>query len=108
MLLRSHSDVSPDRRRPPPQIADERFLVFMNDLLSSGNIPGLFPAEDMDDIINNVRPMVKRAGLPDTRDNCWDMFINMVCTLLIYNASALLSPAAASIYSISLPPHPLR
>ena len=27
------------------QIADERFLVFMNDLLSSGNIPGLFPAE---------------------------------------------------------------
>lgn len=30
------------------QIADERFLVFMNDLLSSGNIPGLFPGEDMD------------------------------------------------------------
>merc|ERR1719424_1140426 len=37
------------------QIADERFLVFMNDLLSSGNIPGLFPVEDMDDIINIVR-----------------------------------------------------
>ena len=50
----------------------------MNDLLSSGNIPGLFPNEDMDDIINNVRPAVKRAGLPDTRDNCWDMFINTV------------------------------
>ena len=60
------------------QITDEKFLVFMNDLLSSGNIPGLFPNEDMDDIINNVRPMVKRAGLPDTRDNCWDMFINSV------------------------------
>ena len=60
------------------QITDERFLVFMNDLLSSGNIPGLFPAEDMDDIINNMRPAVKRAGLPDTRDNCWDMFINAV------------------------------
>ena len=62
------------------QIADERFLVFMNDLLSSGNIPGLFPAEDMDDIINNMRPAVKRAGLPDTRDNCWDMFINRCAT----------------------------
>ena len=24
------------------QIVDERFLVYMNDLLSSGNIPGLF------------------------------------------------------------------
>jgi dynein heavy chain len=32
----------------------------------------------MDDIINNMRPAVKRAGLPDTRDNCWDMFINAV------------------------------
>ena len=61
-----------------PQIADERFLVFMNDLLSSGNIPGLFPVEDQDDIINAVRPLVKRAGLADTRDNCWDMFINAV------------------------------
>ena len=60
------------------QIADERFLVFMNDLLSSGNIPGLFPAEDMDDIINGVRPAVKRAGLPDTRSSCWDYFIQQV------------------------------
>ena len=49
------------------QITDERFLVFMNDLLSSGNIPGLFPTEDQDDIINNMRPAVKRAGLPDFR-----------------------------------------
>ena len=54
------------------QITDEKFLVFMNDLLSSGNIPGLFPPEDMDDIINAVRPAVKRNGVPDTRDNCWD------------------------------------
>ena len=60
------------------QIADERFLVYMNDLLSSGNIPGLFPVEDMDDIINAVRPIVKRSGIPDTRDNCWDAFINAV------------------------------
>ena len=60
------------------QIADERFLVYMNDLLSSGNIPGLFPVEDVDDIINAVRPLVKRAGLPDTRESCYDFFINLV------------------------------
>jgi len=60
------------------QIADERFLVFMNDLLSSGNIPGLFATEDMDDIINGIRPSVKRAGLPDTRSSCWDYFITQV------------------------------
>eukprot|EP00966_Prymnesium_polylepis_P315830 7297175-Prymnesium_polylepis.1 len=39
------------------QIADERFLVFMSDFLSSGNIPGLFPSKAMEDIINNVRPL---------------------------------------------------
>ena len=50
----------------------------MNDLLSSGNIPGLFPVEDMDDIINAVRPLVKRAGLPDTRESCYEYFINVV------------------------------
>ena len=60
------------------QIADERFLVYMNDLLSSGNIPGLFPVEDVDDIINAVRPLVKRAGLPDTRESCYEYFINVV------------------------------
>ena len=60
------------------QITDERFLVFMNDLLSSGNIPGLFPPEDQDDIINNVRAAAKRAGVPDTRETVWQYFINQV------------------------------
>eukprot|EP00306_Pavlova_sp_CCMP459_P002806 CAMPEP_0185179034 /NCGR_PEP_ID=MMETSP1139-20130426/31803_1 /TAXON_ID=298111 /ORGANISM="Pavlova sp., Strain CCMP459" /LENGTH=3023 /DNA_ID=CAMNT_0027744869 /DNA_START=1 /DNA_END=9072 /DNA_ORIENTATION=+ len=60
------------------QIADERFLVYLNDLLSSGEIPGLFPPEDQDDIINAVRPFVKRAGLADSRENCWSYFISQV------------------------------
>jgi dynein heavy chain len=60
------------------QIADERFLVFINDLLSSGNIPGLFAPEDMDDIVNSMRPFVKRAGLADTRENAWNLFITQV------------------------------
>ena len=57
------------------QIVDEKMLVFLNDMLSSGDIPGLFPAEDIDDIINTVRPEVKQAGLVDTRDTCWEFFI---------------------------------
>jgi len=60
------------------QIADERFLVYINDLLSSGQIPGLFPPEDVDDIINSMRPFVKRAGLQDTRENAWNLFISQV------------------------------
>ena len=57
------------------QIVDEKMLVFFNDMLSSGDIPGLFPAEDVDDIVNTVRPEVKQAGIVDTRDSCWEFFI---------------------------------
>ena len=60
------------------QISDERFLVYINDLLSSGNIPGLFPPEDQDDIVNAMRPFVKRSGLADTRENAWALFIAQV------------------------------
>ncbi|RKP21352.1 hypothetical protein ROZALSC1DRAFT_27237, partial [Rozella allomycis CSF55] len=60
------------------QIADERFLVLINDLLASGNIPGLFPDEDYENIINAMRNEVKALGLIDTREACWDLFIKTV------------------------------
>ena len=60
------------------QITDEKFLVFINDLLSSGEIPDLFPVEDVDEIVNSMRGEVKAAGLPDSRESCWDFFINKV------------------------------
>jgi dynein heavy chain, axonemal len=60
------------------QVVDEKMLVFINDLLSSGEIPDLFPVEDKDDIINAMRSETKAAGLLDTNDNCWMTFINKV------------------------------
>ena len=60
------------------QITDERFLVYMNDLLASGNVPGLFPPDEQDEIINQVRPAAKRAGVADARDAVWAFFINQV------------------------------
>ena len=60
------------------QITKERFLVFINDLLSSGEIADLFAAEDKDAIVNNIRPAVKGAGLIDNKDNCWNFFISRV------------------------------
>jgi dynein heavy chain len=53
------------------QIADERFLVLINDLLASGNIPGLFADEDVESIISSMRNECKAVGLVDTRENCW-------------------------------------
>ena len=60
------------------QITNERFLVFINDLLSSGEIADLFTGEDKDAIVNNIRPAVKGAGLIDNKDNCWAYFISRV------------------------------
>ena len=34
------------------QITNERFLVFINDLLASGNIPDLFAPDEVDTVIN--------------------------------------------------------
>jgi dynein heavy chain len=58
------------------QITNERFLVFINDLLASGEIPD--PLEDKDEIINACVGEVKAAGLVPNRDVCWDFFIECV------------------------------
>jgi len=53
-------------------------LVYINDLLSSGEIADLYTNDDKEIIINNVRAKVKGDGIPDTRDNCWNYFIDKV------------------------------
>ena len=60
------------------QITDERFMVLINDLLASGDIPGLFPQEDKDEIVNSIRMQVKAAGIVDTTDNCWEFFLDRI------------------------------
>ena len=60
------------------QITNERFLVFINDLLSSGEIADLFPIEDVDGIVNGVRSAVKSEGILDNKENCWKFFIDRV------------------------------
>ncbi|XP_078081541.1 dynein axonemal heavy chain 9 [Mustelus asterias] len=60
------------------QVSDEKFLVLVNDLLASGEIPDLLPDEEVENIINNVRNEVKGQGLMDTRENCWKFFIDRV------------------------------
>ena len=60
------------------QVPDEKFLVLINDLLASGNIPDLFPPDEVENIISALRNEVKGAGLQDTRENCWSFFIDRV------------------------------
>lgn len=60
------------------QIVKEVFLVYINDLLSTGYIADLFTPEDKEAFCNAVRNEVKATGLLDTVENCWDFFINKV------------------------------
>ena len=60
------------------QVAEEKFLVLVNDLLASGEIPGLFPDDEVENIIGAVRNECKATGQEDTRENCWKFFIDRV------------------------------
>ncbi len=60
------------------QITNERFLIYINDLLASGNIPDLFASDEVDTIVNNISSRVKAAGIVPERKNCWDYFIAQV------------------------------
>ncbi|XP_063983406.1 dynein beta chain, ciliary [Diachasmimorpha longicaudata] len=60
------------------QVPNEQFLVLINDMLASGEVPDLFPEDEVENIIAGVRNEVKGAGILDTRENCWKFFIDRV------------------------------
>lgn len=64
------------------QVAEERFLVLINDLLASGEIPDLFADDEVEEIIGGVKNEVKGLGMEDTRENCWRFFIDRVRRVL--------------------------
>lgn len=72
------------------QVADEKFLVLINDLLASGEIPDLFAEDEYENIINGVRNEVKGLGMEDSRDNCWSFFIDKVRRTLKVRALSII------------------
>ncbi|EDS37982.1 ciliary dynein heavy chain 5 [Culex quinquefasciatus] len=59
-------------------IKDEGFLEFINNVLSSGEIANLFPKDDLDQIMNELIPIMKKVDpkrIP-TQDNLYDFFIS--------------------------------
>lgn len=64
------------------QVSNEHFLVLINDLLASGEIPDLFNDDELEEVIGGVKNEVKGLGMEDTRENCWRFFIDKVRRLL--------------------------
>ncbi|XP_053409478.1 dynein axonemal heavy chain 11 [Nycticebus coucang] len=60
------------------QVLDESFLVLINDLLASGDIPDMFSDEDVDKIISGIHNEVRSLGMADSRENCWKFFLARV------------------------------
>jgi dynein heavy chain len=68
------------------QISNERFFVYLNDLLSSGNIPDLYTKDEKEAIINSVTNKAKGAGYSAEPASVWSYFIakireNLHCCL---------------------------
>eukprot|EP00767_Chilomastix_cuspidata_P003405 gnl/Chilomastix_cuspidata/3528.p1 GENE.gnl/Chilomastix_cuspidata/3528~~gnl/Chilomastix_cuspidata/3528.p1 ORF type:complete len:4397 (+),score=382.77 gnl/Chilomastix_cuspidata/3528:1904-13192(+) len=60
------------------QIVDETQLEDINSILNTGEVPNLFENEEMDAIINNIRPKAKEAGISGGRDLLLQFFTSRV------------------------------
>ncbi|KAA0178391.1 hypothetical protein FNF27_00240 [Cafeteria roenbergensis] len=60
------------------QIKEESFLEDINNLLNSGDVPNLYAVDEMEQIINGVRPFCREAGIIDTRDNIMALYVQRV------------------------------
>lgn len=59
------------------EIKEESFLEFINNILSSGEIANLFAKDEMDEIYNELIPVMKKIQprRPPTQENLYDFFI---------------------------------
>ena len=60
------------------QIVDEKFLVYINDILSAGYIPELFAPDELDAILGKIRGEAKSMGVLDAPEHLMNFFINKV------------------------------
>uniref|UniRef100_A0A665W659 Dynein, axonemal, heavy chain 5 like n=1 Tax=Echeneis naucrates TaxID=173247 RepID=A0A665W659_ECHNA len=60
------------------EIKDEAFLEYLNNVLSSGEVSNLFAKDEMQEITQNLIPVMKKEfpRLPPTFDNLYDYFIS--------------------------------
>ena len=59
------------------QIINESFLEDINNLLNAGEVPDLFPVDEMNRIVDLVRPIAKAAGKVQTKDSIMHHFIRL-------------------------------
>jgi dynein heavy chain len=56
------------------QIINETFIEDINNILNAGEVPNLFPNDEMDRIVNDLRPVAKEQGRNEARDAICQFF----------------------------------
>ncbi|KAH8057484.1 dynein light chain binding protein [Aureococcus anophagefferens] len=57
-------------------VAQEGFLEFLNNMLTTGMVPALYEQDERDQLCNSVRKQVKELGIIDTPDNLWKYYVS--------------------------------
>ena len=57
------------------QIIMESFLEDINNVLNTGEIPSLFENDEVNKIVETLRPITNKMGIVGTRDNIWQAFV---------------------------------
>ena len=60
------------------QVVSDDFLEDINNVLNTGEVPNIFPADELERVIGDMRDVCKALGVVDTRANCWKTFISRV------------------------------
>ena len=60
------------------QIKDESFLEDLNNILNSGDVPGIYDPSEQDEIFTAMKPVVQGAGLAPTKTNFMSAYCRRV------------------------------
>lgn len=57
-------------------VAEEGFLELVNNILTIGMVPGLFPEEEKDGLIGPLDEEMRKQKLPETKEFRWAYYVN--------------------------------
>ncbi|XP_060639849.2 dynein axonemal heavy chain 10-like [Anolis sagrei] len=57
-------------------VAEEGFLELINNMLTSGMVPALFPDDERDGILSQITDEAMKAGTAPAKESVWQYFVN--------------------------------
>ena len=60
------------------QIKSESFLEDLNNILNAGDVPNIYPPEDLDKIYHEMKPVVQDQGIQPTKANLFSAYTKRI------------------------------